>query len=73
MQVIEDSDEFEGLILTPNHGALPSTSRHYTSPVSRSPASDEMLLHCRGLEGQSFSRSGRRGGDVGGKGGRRAA
>ena len=55
MQVIEDLDEFEGLILTPNHGASPSTSRHCASPVSRSPASDGMLLHCRGLEDQSFS------------------
>ena len=58
--------------MTPNHGALPSTSRHCTSPVSKSPASDGMLLHCRGLEGQSFSRSGQRGGGRGGRGGQRA-
>ena len=73
MQVIEYSYEFKGLIMTPNHDASPSTSRHCASLISRSPASDGMLLHCRGLEGQSFSRSGRRGGAVGSRGGQRAS
>ena len=44
-QVIDDSDKFEGLIMTPNHGASPLTSRHFTSPLSMSPACEGMIAH----------------------------
>ena len=37
-QVIEETDEFKGLTMTPNHSASPLTSRNFASPLSMSPA-----------------------------------
>ena len=71
-QVIEDSHvKFEGLIMTLNHGASPSTSRHFVPPLSMIPACEGMIAHRQGLQDQSLLRVGRCGGGRG-KVGRRA-